>query len=283
MQVKLSAAPYNRSSHDCRRNGSNRWGISRRRLQRARAASHQHRDKARPTMGGPRVSAAGAVRRCPARSTVNDRSRWRSFTGRASSSRNCDREPGGLPVRDRRLARRHDDDRRPLPLPHRSSRTSISTCTPRARSTRPGTPSARISRRSTASRACASPCGRRMPRSSPWPAISTIGTRAAIPCGCATAASGRSSCPARRRADSYKYQRALALRGYQQLKADPYAFRSEVPPKSASVVCDLDSYQWQRRRVDGGARRNADWLKDAGLDLRSASGILDARPDGASR
>ena len=37
-------------------------------------------------------------------------------------------------------------------------------------------------------------------------------------------------------------------------KADPYAFRAEHPPKTASIVCDLDGYQWrdqewiQRRR-----------------------------------
>ena len=35
---------------------------------------------------------------------------------------------------------------------------------------------------------------------SPWPASSTSGTRAAIPCGGATAASGRSSCPGSARA-----------------------------------------------------------------------------------
>jgi 1,4-alpha-glucan branching enzyme len=33
--------------------------------------------------------------------------------------------------------------------------------------------------------------------------------------------------------------------GHQQLKSDPFGFRSEKPPKSASIVCDLDSYQWQ--------------------------------------
>ena len=28
------------------------------------------------------------------------------------------------------------------------------------------------------------------------------------------------------------------------LKADPYAFYSELRPKTASVVCDIDSYTW---------------------------------------
>ena len=29
-----------------------------------------------------------------------------------------------------------------------------------------------------------------------------------------------------------------------QLKADPYAFYSETPPKSASIVVNLDRYEW---------------------------------------
>ena len=43
----------------------------------------------------------------------------------------------------------------------------------------------------------------------------------------------------------YKYSVRSRHRGYQQQKADPYAFFAEVPPKSASVVCDLSAYQWQ--------------------------------------
>ena len=39
--------------------------------------------------------------------------------------------------------------------------------------------------------------------------------------------------------------------GYEQLKADPYGFGSEAPPKSASVVRDLDRYQWQ----------DSDWME----------------------
>jgi 1,4-alpha-glucan branching enzyme len=45
--------------------------------------------------------------------------------------------------------------------------------------------------------------------------------------------------------DAYKYQVRSRLQGYQQMKADPYAFESEVPPKSASVVCDPDAYPWR--------------------------------------
>jgi len=43
---------------------------------------------------------------------------------------------------------------------------------------------------------------------------------------------------------NYKYSvRAPAL-GFHQQKADPYGFGTEVPPKSASIVCDLSTYRW---------------------------------------
>jgi 1,4-alpha-glucan branching enzyme len=44
--------------------------------------------------------------------------------------------------------------------------------------------------------------------------------------------------------DSYKYFLKSRELGYQVFKADPYARRTEVPPKSASVVCDLSGYVW---------------------------------------
>lgn len=43
---------------------------------------------------------------------------------------------------------------------------------------------------------------------------------------------------------AYKYNVRSRFAGYQQLKADPYAFGCETPPKSASVVTDLETYQW---------------------------------------
>jgi 1,4-alpha-glucan branching enzyme len=43
---------------------------------------------------------------------------------------------------------------------------------------------------------------------------------------------------------NYKYSVRSRVRGYRQQKADPYGFATEVPPKSASVVCDIASYQW---------------------------------------
>ena len=44
---------------------------------------------------------------------------------------------------------------------------------------------------------------------------------------------------------NYKYHVRSQFFGHEQMKADPYAFGTEVPPKSASVVRDLDRYAWQ--------------------------------------
>jgi len=51
--------------------------------------------------------------------------------------------------------------------------------------------------------------------------------------------------PGVKEGDSYKYLVRSKHRGYEQLKADPFAFRSEVPPRSASIVCDLSRFVWQ--------------------------------------
>ncbi|MGC2662005.1 MAG: 1,4-alpha-glucan branching enzyme, partial [Bryobacteraceae bacterium] len=45
--------------------------------------------------------------------------------------------------------------------------------------------------------------------------------------------------------DAYKYAVKSRFRGYSQMKADPYGFATEEPPKSASVVIDLNAYEWQ--------------------------------------
>ena len=44
---------------------------------------------------------------------------------------------------------------------------------------------------------------------------------------------------------TYKYNVRSRVNAYQQLKADPYAFAAETPPKSASVVWDIEKYEWQ--------------------------------------
>src|SRR5579862_2718339 len=43
---------------------------------------------------------------------------------------------------------------------------------------------------------------------------------------------------------NYKYSVRAPSRAFRQQKADPYGFAMEVPPQSASIVCDLANYQW---------------------------------------
>jgi 1,4-alpha-glucan branching enzyme len=44
---------------------------------------------------------------------------------------------------------------------------------------------------------------------------------------------------------NYKYHVRSRFQGFQEQKADPYAVRSECPPKTASIVWRLDKHQWQ--------------------------------------
>jgi 1,4-alpha-glucan branching enzyme len=67
--------------------------------------------------------------------------------------------------------------------------------------------------------------------------------------------------PCAREGDSYKYFVRSKFFGHRQLKADPWGFRSEVPPKSASIVCDLSKYVWRDAEwMDTRAERQ--WLKE---------------------
>ncbi len=50
--------------------------------------------------------------------------------------------------------------------------------------------------------------------------------------------------PGAKEGQSYKYLVRSKFLGHQQLKSDPYGFRSEVPPKSASIICPIDGYKW---------------------------------------
>src|SRR5579871_837420 len=60
---------------------------------------------------------------------------------------------------------------------------------------------------------------------------------------------------------TYKYAVRSRLLGYRQQKSDPYGFSMEVPPKSASVVVDLDTYHWNDQHwMEERGRR--DWLKE---------------------
>jgi len=58
--------------------------------------------------------------------------------------------------------------------------------------------------------------------------------------------------PAAKEGDSYKYFIKSRFSGYQILKADPFARRTEVPPKTASIVCDLSRYVW----------RDEEWMEE---------------------
>ena len=44
--------------------------------------------------------------------------------------------------------------------------------------------------------------------------------------------------------DLYKYEIKTRYKGYTAIKSDPFGFLSELRPKTASVVWDLDRYQW---------------------------------------
>jgi 1,4-alpha-glucan branching enzyme len=43
---------------------------------------------------------------------------------------------------------------------------------------------------------------------------------------------------------AYKYFVRSRAHGHRQMKGDPFAFQFETPPKSASIVSNLDSYDW---------------------------------------
>jgi 1,4-alpha-glucan branching enzyme len=58
----------------------------------------------------------------------------------------------------------------------------------------------------------------------------------------------------------YKYQVRSRVKGYQQQKADPYGFATEVAPKSASIVFDIGRYQWNDAEWQEG-RAKKDHLK----------------------
>jgi len=67
--------------------------------------------------------------------------------------------------------------------------------------------------------------------------------------------------PGAKEGDAYKYLVRSRHLGHRQLKADPYGFRSEVPAKSASIVCEIDRYEWHDTPwMEARAKRN--WLKE---------------------
>src|SRR5260370_634509 len=60
---------------------------------------------------------------------------------------------------------------------------------------------------------------------------------------------------------NYKYLVRSSVGGARQQKGDPYGFACEVPPKSASVVCDIASYEWGDREWLE-SRAGKDYLKE---------------------
>jgi 1,4-alpha-glucan branching enzyme len=64
--------------------------------------------------------------------------------------------------------------------------------------------------------------------------------------------------PGLERGALYKYHVVSRHRGYTVQKADPFAFLAETPPKTASVVWDIDDYDWADGEwLAGRGRRNA--------------------------
>ena len=66
--------------------------------------------------------------------------------------------------------------------------------------------------------------------------------------------------PGLKEGDIYKFEIKSKINKYILIKADPYAFYFEMRPKSASIVYDINKYQWN----DGGwmeMRSKKDWFK----------------------
>jgi 1,4-alpha-glucan branching enzyme len=72
----------------------------------------------------------------------------------------------------------------------------------------------------------------------------TKGKHRLHPCGCSGIWSG--FFPGIGPGDTYKYHIASHYHGYQVEKSDPFAFSMEVPPRTASIVWDLE-YHWRDR------------------------------------
>ena len=211
---------------------------------------HSVRKKGRAAaLGSARVPAAGRVGRpwSPAATAAT----WRRGTRRASSSPAWMASPPAYAIRARLWDGREVEIDDPYRFGPQISDSDLYLHTEGTLYEGWRTLGAHVVRSRRRRAACASPCGRRTRRTSRWPASSTIGTCAAIRCGGATAASGSSSCPGSAKARAYKYNVRSRFAGYQQLKADPYAFYCETPPKSASRRVGHSQVRVAGCRVDG--------------------------------
>ena len=196
--------------------------------------------------------------------------------------RGLERRAAPLPHPRAAVGRPRGRDRRPLPL--RPADLRFRPLPAHRRHALRGLARARRAhrRQSTASPACASPCGRRMRKTSRVAGEFNDWDVRRHPMRRRNGGIWEIFIPGLGEGASYKYNVRSRFAGYQQLKADPYAFYCETPPKSASVVWDIDKYEWQRRGVDGSARQDRA-AEVARLGLRGAPGIVDARPAWASR
>ena len=73
---------------------------------------------------------------------------------------------------------------------------------------------------------------------------------------------------------SYKFHIATKYLGYVVDKADPFAFYSQTPPETASVIWDLN-YQWEDEKWME-ERRAHNSLNAPDIHLRSAPGFMEA-------
>jgi len=82
---------------------------------------------------------------------------------------------------------------------------------------------------------------------------------------------------------TYKYHVRSRFLGFKEQKADPYATRSECPPKTASIVWGLDKHQWQDHEWME-ARAKTDWLKKpvAAYEVHLASWLRKPNHDSLS-
>ena len=96
---------------------------------------------------------------------------------------------------------------------------------------------------------------------SPSSATSTCGIAAATRCG-STSRPAFGNCSSRASDAGTKYKFAVKHRGGHVVdKCDPYGFFAEVPPRTANIVTDLNSYHWN----------DAEWIR-----TRSQHNGLDA-------
>ena len=74
----------------------------------------------------------------------------------------------------------------------------------------------------------------------------------------------------------YKFEILSRVENHLGLKVDPYGFASELRPKNASVVCNIDRYEWKDSAWLE-ARTSRNWLHVADVDLRSSCRLLAAQ------